>query len=136
MNLYLIGLLIFPGWLLASSHDAPQPQLELGKEIYLKRCKVCHGIEGDGKSFAANALNPPPKNFTSAQSKKRTHLGTDDRIRHQWPPRNRHDAVEGQSIQRRNPRGGSLYSQGVDGGEDGPLNLIYLRSLNFKRKGF
>jgi mono/diheme cytochrome c family protein len=70
MNLYLIGLLIFPGWLLASSHDAPQPQLELGKEIYLKRCKVCHGIEGDGKSFAANALNPPPKNFTSAQSKK------------------------------------------------------------------
>ncbi len=70
MNIYLIGLLIFPGWLVASSHDAPKPKLELGKKIYLKHCKVCHGIKGDGKSFAANALNPPPKNFTAAQSKK------------------------------------------------------------------
>ncbi|GJL78509.1 MAG: hypothetical protein NPINA01_14980 [Nitrospinaceae bacterium] len=74
MNLSLIGLLLFPGWLLASSHDAPQPRLELGKEIYLKRCKVCHGMNGDGKSFAANALNPPPRNFTSPESKKQLTL--------------------------------------------------------------
>lgn len=70
MNHFILGLLIFPGWLLASSHEAPQSKLELGKKIYLKHCKVCHGVEGDGKSFAANALNPPPKNFTSEQSKK------------------------------------------------------------------
>jgi mono/diheme cytochrome c family protein len=70
MNHFILGLLIFPGWLLASSHDAPNPKLELGKKIYLKHCKVCHGIKGDGKSFAANALNPPPKNFTAAQTKK------------------------------------------------------------------
>jgi mono/diheme cytochrome c family protein len=70
MNHLLLQLLLFPGWLLASSHDAPHPELELGKKIYLKRCKVCHGIKGDGNSFAANALNPPPRNFTSAQSKK------------------------------------------------------------------
>jgi len=42
----------------------------MGKQIYLNRCKVCHGVAGDGKSFAANALNPPPKNFTSEKSKK------------------------------------------------------------------
>lgn len=67
---FLTGILLLPGWLVAASHDAPHPDLELGKKIYQERCKVCHGIEGDGKSFAANALNPPPKNFTSAESKK------------------------------------------------------------------
>ena len=67
---YLAGLLLLPGWLVTASHDAPHPDPELGKKVYLERCKVCHGIQGDGKSFAANVLNPPPKNFTSSQSKK------------------------------------------------------------------
>lgn len=70
MNLYLIGLLILPGWLVTASHDDPHPKLELGKEIYMERCKVCHGNQGDGKSFAANALNPPPRNFTTPLAKK------------------------------------------------------------------
>ena len=70
MIYYLAGLLMLPGWLVTTSHNAPHPDLELGKRIYLERCKVCHGTQGNGKSFAANALNPPPKNFTSAQSKK------------------------------------------------------------------
>ena len=29
-----------------------------------------HGDKGDGKTFAANVLNPPPKNFTLEKSKK------------------------------------------------------------------
>jgi len=66
----LAGLLAFPLWLVAAPHPAAAPDLEPGKRIYLKHCKVCHGIEGDGQSFAANVLNPPPKNFTSAESKK------------------------------------------------------------------
>ena len=74
MNLLLIGLFTFPAWLVASSHDMPQPKLELGKKIYLERCQVCHGVNGDGKSFAANALHPPPKNFTSPESKKKLTL--------------------------------------------------------------
>ena len=63
-----------PGWLVTASHDAPHPDLDLGKKVYLERCQVCHGSKGDGKSFAANALNPPPKNFTSEQSKKQLTL--------------------------------------------------------------
>jgi mono/diheme cytochrome c family protein len=67
---YLAGILLLPVWLVTVSHDAPHPDLKMGKRIYQERCKVCHGLKGDGKSFAANALNPPPKNFTSSQSKK------------------------------------------------------------------
>jgi mono/diheme cytochrome c family protein len=70
MICYLAGILLLPVWLVAASHEAPRPDLETGKRIYQERCKVCHGSQGDGKSFAANALNPPPKNFTSSQSKK------------------------------------------------------------------
>jgi mono/diheme cytochrome c family protein len=70
----LAGILLLPGWLVAASHDVPHPDLQLGKKIYQERCKVCHGSKGDGKSFAANALNPPPKNFTSAESKKQLTL--------------------------------------------------------------
>ncbi len=44
--------------------------LETGREIFFKHCKACHGDKGDGKTFAANVLNPPPKNFTSEKSKK------------------------------------------------------------------
>ncbi|VAX26373.1 hypothetical protein MNBD_NITROSPINAE05-733 [hydrothermal vent metagenome] len=67
---FLAGILLLPVWLVTASHDAPHPDIAMGKRIYQERCKVCHGIKGDGKSFAANALNPPPKNFTSEQSKK------------------------------------------------------------------
>jgi len=70
MICYLAGILLLPVWLVTASHDVPHPDLEMGKRIYQERCKVCHGSKGDGKSFAANALNPPPKNFTSSQSKK------------------------------------------------------------------
>ena len=43
--------------------------LEIGRDIFFKHCKACHGNKGDGKTFAANVLNPPPKNFTSEKSK-------------------------------------------------------------------
>jgi mono/diheme cytochrome c family protein len=62
--------IILPGLMVASSHQDPQLALNLGKTIYQKRCKVCHGVQGNAKSFAANALHPPPRNFTSAKSKQ------------------------------------------------------------------
>ena len=43
---------------------------EIGRDIFFKYCKACHGNKGDGKTFAANVLNPPPKNFTSENSKQ------------------------------------------------------------------
>lgn len=66
---FLTSVFLFPVWLIAASHQDAPPNLDLGKNIYLKHCKVCHGISGDGQSFAANALNPPPKNFTAPESK-------------------------------------------------------------------
>ncbi|MZG31603.1 MAG: cytochrome c [Nitrospinae bacterium] len=49
---------------------ADSPDLETGRDIFYKHCKACHGDKGNGKTFAANVLNPPPKNFTSEKSKK------------------------------------------------------------------
>ena len=50
---------------------------ETGRAIFFKHCKACHGDKGDGKTFAANVLNPPPKNFTSENSKQEL---TEDRM--------------------------------------------------------
>ena len=52
-------------------HASANPaDLETGRDIFYKHCKACHGDKGDGKTFAANVLNPPPKNFTVEESKK------------------------------------------------------------------
>jgi len=48
--------------------DAVTP--DLGKRIYFKTCQVCHGERGDGKTFAASVLNPPPRDFTSPRAKR------------------------------------------------------------------
>jgi mono/diheme cytochrome c family protein len=38
--------------------------------LYHNYCSVCHGDRGDGKSRAAGALSTPPRDFTSAESKR------------------------------------------------------------------
>ena len=50
---------------------------ETGRDIFFKHCRACHGDKGDGKTFAANVLNPPPKNFISENSKQEL---TEDRM--------------------------------------------------------
>ena len=50
---------------------------ETGRDIFFKHCRACHGDKGDGKTFAANVLNPPPKNFTAENSKQEL---TEDRM--------------------------------------------------------
>ncbi len=47
-----------------------QPNLELGKKVYMAKCKVCHGEKGSVNQFAASVLNPPPRNFTLEKSKR------------------------------------------------------------------
>ena len=61
-------LLALVSW---ASHASANPaNLETGRDIFYKHCKACHGDKGDGKTFASNVLNPPPKNFTAKKSKK------------------------------------------------------------------
>jgi len=69
---YLSGvcvvLLVLVSW--SPYASAGNVDLETGRDIFYKYCKACHGDKGTGKTFAANVLNPPPKNFTSEKSKK------------------------------------------------------------------
>ena len=65
-----VGLLLLGSGLIAANHHSSTTDLELGKKIYHDRCKACHGDRGDGQTFATNALNPPPKNFTTMTSRR------------------------------------------------------------------
>lgn len=47
-----------------------KPNLDVGKKIYLEKCKVCHGEKGNVNPFAASVLSPPPRNFTLEKSKQ------------------------------------------------------------------
>jgi mono/diheme cytochrome c family protein len=69
LNNWHLGLLMC---LFSSSIAFADPvDSETGRDIFFKHCKACHGNKGDGKTFAANVLNPPPKNFTSEKSKQK-----------------------------------------------------------------
>ena len=71
--------LIFIGGSLLPKAFADSSDLETGRDIFYKHCKACHGYNGNGKTFAANVLNPPPKNFTAENSKKEL---TEERMIH------------------------------------------------------
>ena len=67
--------------------DAKLPQaspqdVEAGKQVYLKRCAECHGVEGKGDGPLAAYMEPRPRDFTAGQYKLRTtrsgELPTDD----------------------------------------------------------
>ena len=66
----ILGFLILSLSTIAASHHVPNSSIALGEKIYHGRCEVCHGNLGNGKTFAANALFPPPKNFTAGTTKK------------------------------------------------------------------
>ncbi len=65
-----LGYLILVLVTIAASHLASSSEATTGKKIYHDRCEVCHGSQGNGKTFAANALFPSPKNFTARSAKK------------------------------------------------------------------
>ena len=71
--------LTFVSGTLLSKAFANSSDLEIGRDIFYKHCKACHGDKGNGKTFAANVLNPPPKNFTAEKSKKEL---TEERMIH------------------------------------------------------
>ena len=41
-----------------------------GKTLFATNCSACHGVYGRGDGAAATALNPKPRNFTSAEGWK------------------------------------------------------------------
>ena len=62
MNVFFYALI---ATILSSSDHDPK----LGRKIYTQHCKVCHGIKGNTNPFAAQVLDPSPRDFTSLESK-------------------------------------------------------------------
>ena len=65
---------------LADGQDATSTQPEFasqGRQIFLSRCFVCHGVNGDGKGPSAAGLGADPRNFTDPNWQKSV---TDSRI--------------------------------------------------------
>jgi len=78
ITLRVFILLIFLGGLVVAGPVIAKPgNADNGKTIYTERCMGCHGEEGDGSGPAAERLNPPPRDFTSALYKIKT-TGFDD----------------------------------------------------------
>ena len=49
-----------------------EEDVQAGKVIFERRCKVCHGEEGNGEGPAATYLKPRPRDFTKGLFKIRT----------------------------------------------------------------
>jgi mono/diheme cytochrome c family protein len=43
--------------------------IQKGKEIYKKKCALCHGVKGDGKGLSSEGLNPKPANYKEHHGK-------------------------------------------------------------------
>ena len=59
------------------SMPAPAGLAPEGQKIFLTRCFVCHGVNGDGKGPSAAGLGADPRNFTDPGWQKSV---TDSRI--------------------------------------------------------
>lgn len=58
-------LLCNSGVAIAGLHDLKSSGQMPPANIFHNYCSICHGEKGDGKSKAAGALSPPPRNFTA-----------------------------------------------------------------------
>jgi DMSO reductase family type II enzyme heme b subunit len=70
-------LIVIAAALLASAGARAQ-DAERGEAVYVQRCQLCHGEEGDGLGPAAERLNPPPRDFSLGQYKIKTTAFDDD----------------------------------------------------------
>ncbi len=56
--------------------QSTQQNLDAGESLYRvdaqpTACKICHGLTGNGFGMMAPGLNPPPRNFTCAETMKK-----------------------------------------------------------------
>jgi mono/diheme cytochrome c family protein len=51
---------------------AIKASIQKGREIYEKKCALCHGEKGDGKGAASAGLDPKPTNFREAHGESMT----------------------------------------------------------------
>ena len=85
LGLTLVGVTVFvfahekTGWIapeeakkMKNPIKATKASIQKGKEIYEKKCALCHGIKGDGKGTASAGLNPKPTNFKDSHGEKMT----------------------------------------------------------------
>ena len=52
--------------------QATKASIQKGKEIYEKKCALCHGDRGGGKGPASGGLNPKRTNFKQSHGEKMT----------------------------------------------------------------
>ncbi len=45
------------------SHPTVVPNLSRGRQLFVRDCSKCHGVEGDGQGSSAEDLDPPPRSF-------------------------------------------------------------------------
>ena len=51
---------------------ATKASIQKGKNIYEKKCALCHGVKGDGKGPASAGSSPKPTNFRESHGEKMT----------------------------------------------------------------
>jgi mono/diheme cytochrome c family protein len=56
----------------AAQDVGTEAQRASGKQLYLKYCSQCHGVNGDGEGYATPHLSPKPRNFTTGKFKVRS----------------------------------------------------------------
>lgn len=64
-----LGLWLVAAGAVAVAAAHPSQPID-GSKLYHKFCAPCHGDHGDGNSRAQTALDPPPRNFTTAKSRE------------------------------------------------------------------
>ena len=77
----IFGLILF-SLLSVTRLESAEESGRSGATLYKEYCLVCHGDKGDGNGFAAEYLDPRPRDFTSGKFKIRstTSLPTDEDI--------------------------------------------------------
>jgi mono/diheme cytochrome c family protein len=57
------------GEVIAEGKTVSRHDLDDGRMAYVNFCASCHGLDGDGKGYAAPGLDPPPRDFRTAAFK-------------------------------------------------------------------
>jgi mono/diheme cytochrome c family protein len=63
-KMFLYGLVgVFLGICLLNAASNAGSEYNEGRDLYVNKCQICHGIKGDGNGPAAFALSPKPQDF-------------------------------------------------------------------------